>query len=329
MVSVKLHSGQTFISESGASLLDSAKAAGITLEYSCRTGRCGVCKTMVLSGDTEALKGEASLTAEEMAAGMILTCCRRAITDVEIDAEDIGALGDIEVKTLPCRIDTITYLADNVVEVILRVPPASKLHYLPGQYLDVIGAGGLRRSYSIANAQRTDGKLELQIRQVEHGSMSRYWFGDAKPNDLLRLEGPLGTFCLRDKSASTLIFLATGTGIAPVKAMLEQLQGNPELAAGKKIFIYWGGRSLTDIYWAPHLEGLNAVFIPVLSRPDAQWQGRTGYVQTALLDDGIELDHAVVYACGSESMIHSAREALNSAGLPVKHFYSDAFVSSN
>jgi CDP-4-dehydro-6-deoxyglucose reductase len=329
MVSVKLHSGQTFGSEPGTSLLDSAKAAGITLEYSCRTGRCGVCKTAVLRGETEAFKGEASLTAEEQASGMILTCCRYAVSDVEIDAEDIGALGDIAVKTLPCRIDTITHLAANVVEVTLRVPPTSKLHYLPGQYLDVIGEGGLRRSYSIANAQRVDGKLELQIREVEQGVMSRYWFDNAKPNDLLRLEGPLGTFCLRDKEASTIVFLATGTGIAPVKAMLEQLQGSLGLAVGKNILIYWGGRTQEDIYWAPRLEGLTATFIPVLSRATADWQGRRGYVQNAMLDDGIDLTQAVVYACGSEDMIHSARKALTIAGLPVKHFYSDAFVSSN
>lgn len=329
MASVKLLNGQTFSSEPGTSLLDSAKAAGITLEYSCRTGRCGVCKATVLSGDTEALRGETSLTAEEVAAGMILTCCRHAISDLEIDAEDIGALGDIEIKTLPCRIDKITRLADNVVEVVLRVPPTSKLHYLPGQYLDVIGEGGLRRSYSVANAPRADGKLELQIREVEQGSMSRYWFTAAKPNDLLRLEGPLGTFCLRDKNASTIVFLATGTGIAPVKAIIEQMLANPDLAADKKILIYWGGRNVGDIYWTPHFDGLNALFIPVLSRAGADWHGRTGYVQAALFDDGIDLTQAVVYACGSEDMIHSAREALTNAGLPVKNFYSDAFVSSN
>ncbi|MFJ4343855.1 FAD-binding oxidoreductase [Pseudomonas sp. NPDC089401] len=329
MASVKLQNGKSFSSESGTSLLDSAKAAGLTLEYSCRTGRCGVCKTTVVCGETEALREETSLTAEERAAGMILTCCRHATSDVEIDAEDLGALGNIVVKTVPCRIDSITRLADNVVEVVLRVPPTGKLDYLPGQYLDVIGEGGLRRSYSIANAQREDGKLELQIREVEQGMMSQYWFGTAKHNDLLRLEGPLGTFCLRDTEAGTIVFLATGTGIAPVKAMLEQLLGNPELAAGKKIHIYWGGRHPGDIYWTPQLEGLNAEFIPVLSRPHPDWPGRTGYVQKALLDDGIELADAVIYACGSEDMIHSARSALTDAGLPAKHFYSDAFVSSN
>jgi CDP-4-dehydro-6-deoxyglucose reductase len=329
MVQVKVQSGKTFSSESGTSLLDSAKSAGVTLEYSCRTGRCGVCKTRVICGETEAFREETSLTTEEKAAGMILTCCRHAISDTEIDAEDLGALGDIAIKTLPCRIDSITRLANNVAQVILRVPPTGKLSYLPGQYLDIIGEGGLRRSYSIANAQREDGKLELQIREVEQGVMSQYWFGSAKHNDLLRLEGPLGTFCLRDREASTIVFLATGTGIAPVKAMLEQLQGNPELATGKKIFIYWGGRTPGDIYWTPQLEGLDAAFIPVLSRANGDWPGRTGYVQKALLDDGIELTDAVIYACGSEDMIHCARDALTAAGLPAKHFYSDAFVSSN
>lgn len=310
-------------------MLDSAKAAGITLQYSCRTGRCGVCKTTVLRGETEAFREETSLTAEERTAGMILTCCRHVVSEVEIDAEDLGALGDIVVKTLPCRIDSLARLADNVVEVVLRVPPTGKFNYLPGQYLDVIGEGGLRRSYSIANAQRKDGKLELHIRKVEQGMMSNYWFGSAKQNDLLRLEGPLGTFCLRDKEAGTIVFLATGTGIAPVKAMLEHLLGNHELATGKKIYVYWGGRTPGDIYWTPQLEGLNVEFIPVLSRVHADWPGRTGYVQKALLEDGIELADAVIYACGSEDMIHSARDALTAAGLPAKHFYSDAFVSTD
>jgi CDP-4-dehydro-6-deoxyglucose reductase len=206
MASVKLHNGKAFSSEAGTSMLDSAKTEGITLEYSCRTGRCGVCKTKVISGETEAFKDETSLTPDERAAGFILTCCRHALTDVEIDAEDLGALGNIVVRTLPCRIDTISKLTDNVVEVILRLPPNNKFTYLPGQYLDIIGEAGLRRSYSIANSQRADGKLELQIREVEQGMMSQYWFTRAKSNDLLRLEGPLGTFSLREKEVRNIIF---------------------------------------------------------------------------------------------------------------------------
>ncbi|MFL1490563.1 FAD-binding oxidoreductase [Pseudomonas antarctica] len=329
MASVKISNGKSFSSAAGDSMLDSARAEGLTLEYSCRTGRCGVCKAKVLSGETEAFRDELSLSAEESQCGYILTCCRYALTDVELDVEDIGALGDIKTRTLPCRIDSIGVLASNVVEVVLRLPPNSKFTYLPGQYLDVIGPEGVRRSYSIANAHREDEKLELHIREVELGVMSAYWFGVAKGNDLLRLEGPLGTFSLREKDARSIVFLATGTGIAPVKAMLEQIMTAPEIVKGKQIYVYWGGRTENDIYWQPDLKRLNAVFTPVLSRAGSSWGGRTGYVQAAVMEDFIDLTQVVVYACGSETMIFSARETLQKAGLPDRNFYADAFVRSN
>lgn len=329
MASVKICNGKNFDSMVGESMLDNARAQGIVLEYSCRTGRCGVCKAKVVSGETAAFKGELSLTDEERDAGYILTCCRYAQSDVELDVEDISALADISIRTLPCRIDTIEKLAHNVVEVTLRLPPNSKFTYLPGQYLDVIGAGGVRRSYSIANAHRTDEKLELHIREVEQGVMSQYWFSNAKVNDLLRLEGPLGTFSLRKKELKNIVFLATGTGIAPVKAMLEEMLNTPAAVAGKNIYIYWGGRTQSDIYWKPDFLALDPVFIPVLSRPDSSWMGRTGYIQTALLEDSVDLAESVVYACGSEDMIFSAHEVLVAAGLSAKNFYSDAFVRSN
>lgn len=329
MASVKISNGKSFNSVAGDSMLDSARAQGLTLEYSCRTGRCGVCKALVLGGVTETIREELSLSPEESREGYVLTCCRYALTDVDLDVEDIGALADIKVKTLPCRIDTIDTLSCHVAKVVLRLPPNSKFTYLSGQYLDIIGPGGVRRSYSIANAQREDEKLELHIREVEQGVMSAYWFSSAKVNDLLRLEGPLGTFSLREKDVKNIVFLATGTGIAPVKAMLEQISKMPEVAAGKKIFVYWGGRTEDDIYWQPDLAGLDAVFIPVLSRMGGTWAGRKGYIQAALIEDAVDLNQTVVYACGSEDMIFSAREALIVAGLPPSSFYSDAFVRSN
>ncbi len=159
--------------------------------------------------------------------------------------------------------------------------------------------------------------------------MSQYWFGEIAINDLLRIEGPLGTFALRNTSVTNLVFLATGTGIAPVKAILEQLKSNPEQVANKKIWIYWGGRRTTDFYWQPELDILPVTFVQVLSRPNDSWDGRIGYIQNAVEDDGILMTDAVVYACGSELMIHSAKEKLIALGLPQKNFYSDAFVSSN
>lgn len=308
--------------------MESARQQGIALEHSCRTGRCGVCKAKLISGETDVLQAEGSLTEEDEADGLILTCCRAATTDIQLDVEDLGELGSIQIITLPCRVDSLQYLSDDVVEIVLRTPPASRLEYLPGQYVDMIGKDGLRRSYSIANAPREDGKITLQIRKVEQGEMSQYWFEEAKANDLLRMEGPLGTFCLRKNNASQLILLATGTGIAPVKAMLERLAVAPEANTYSHIHLYWGGRTEKDIYWRPWFESLPLTFTPVLSRtPD--WQGRKGYVQQAVIDDGHNLSDAVVYACGSEAMIHSAHKQLVASGLNNKQFYSDAFVSSN
>lgn len=325
---VTLANAKKFAVANDKTILLEASANGIVLEYSCRTGRCGVCKAQVTHGETRLLRAEEALTPEEHLSGVILTCCRAAVTDIELDIDDLGRLADIETKTVPCRLDSLDLLAPDVVQVTLRLPPASKLKYLAGQYVDVIWQGA-RRSYSIANAVQTDGKLVLQIRHVQQGLMSQYWFNEAKINDLLRLEGPLGTFCLRTTDPSNLIFLATGTGIAPVKAMLEELVMSPDLAMGKSVYVYWGGRVAHDIYWQVAFEQLNLKFIPVLSRPSTDWTGRSGYVQQALLEDGVDLTDAVVYACGSDDMIHSARQQLTSAGLHPKKFYSDAFVSSN
>lgn len=329
MTTVTLSNEKTFLCEPGLTLLDSAKKHGLVLEYSCRSGRCGVCRAVAM-GDTEVIHHDESvLSPEEVASGYILTCCRTALSDVQLDIEDLSLFADIKSKTFPCRVDSFTRLSDDVVEVFLRLPPTSPLNYVPGQYVDVIGKNGVRRSYSIANAPRRDGKLGLQIRQVLGGVMSQYWFDEIASNDLLRIEGPLGTFALRNTSATNLVFLATGTGIAPVKAILEQLKSNPEQVANKKIWIYWGGRYTTDFYWQPELDSPPITFVKVLSRPDDTWSGRIGYVQNVVEDDGILLADAVVYACGSEHMIHSAKEKLVTLGLPQKNFYSDAFVSSN
>lgn len=325
---VTLANSISFEAEQSQTILEAARAKNIALEHSCRTGRCGVCKAKVSQGTTEAVKSEESLTEKEQAEGFILTCCRSVSTDVQLAIEDLGELGKIEVKTLPCRINDIHQLADDVIEVVLRTPPNSKLEYLPGQYVDMIGKDGLRRSYSIANAPRDDGQVTLQIRKVENGEMSHYWFSEAKSNDLLRMEGPLGTFCLRKTKASTLILLATGTGIAPVKAILEQLSASPELNTYSQIHVYWGGRTKQDLYWQPDFADLQLNYTPVLSR-SFNWEGTKGYIQQAVLADGLNLKESVVYACGSENMIHDAYAQLTAAGLAENQFHSDAFVSSN
>lgn len=307
-------------------MLDAALRADVSLLYSCRTGRCGTCKGRLRGGSTASLHEEVGLTASEREAGWVLTCVRTALSDVELDIEDLGNLKLAVPRTLPCRIQELDRLTGDVLRVVLRLPPGSVFDYRPGQYIDVIGHGGLRRSYSVANAPAAHRQLELHIRRVDGGTMSDYWFGAAKLNDLLRLHGPLGTFFLRDVADADLVFLATGTGIAPVKAMLEEL--DTQTAAPRSVTVYWGGRVPADLYWDTRGVGTAHRFAPVLSRAAAAWDGARGHVQDLLLAEEREWGRTIVYACGSDAMIHDARRQLVAAGLGEGRFFSDAFVCS-
>lgn len=328
MATVSLANTKQFSCAAETTILDAAQTQGIVLEHSCRTGRCGACKAKVISGLTQIMKPENSLTNEDLEQGYILTCARTAVDDVNLDIEDLGRLGSIKIKTLPSRIDNIQKLAPDVIKIMLRLPPNNNFEYLSGQYIDVIAQNGLRRSYSIANSRSVSDKIELHIRQVQEGEMSEYWFNHAKENDLLRFEGPHGTFCFREKSHKNIVFLATGTGIAPIKSILEDLNLMGESLTDKKFYIYWGGRTPEDIYWRPEFAQLNLSFNPTLSRASDNWNGRRGYIQDAVLADNIDLTDSVIYACGSDAMIHSAQKLLFLHGLEIKNFYSDAFVSS-
>ena len=218
------------------------------------------------------------------------------------------------------------------MQVVLRTPPGNTLEFLAGQYINIIGPNGVRRSYSIANAPRADGKIELHIKKLEGGELSAYWFNTAQVNDLLRFEGPLGTFFMRQPWPRKLILMATGTGLAPIKGLLEQLQTASGDKAKPEVHVYWGNRAETDIY--TELAELRFAldtglhFHPILSRAGNAWKGRTGYIQDAVVQDHPNLADCAVYACGSNTMIQSAKQLLIESGLPSNQFYSDAFVSS-
>jgi CDP-4-dehydro-6-deoxyglucose reductase len=326
---VRISSGRQFEAVSDATLLDAAQVASITLPYSCKTGRCSTCKGKVLEGTTRALHDELGLTPAEREAGWILTCVRAASTDVRLEIEDLGAMVIYPARTFACRIQSLHRLAPDVVKVLLRFPPAVAPQFHAGQYVDVIGPGSVRRSYSIANAPSPDKLLELHIRQVPGGAMSDYWFGAAKVNDLLRINGPLGTFVLGDVADRDVVFLATGTGIAPVKAMLEALNTRgSEAPSPRSVTVYWGGRRREDIYCGLPDPGGPFRFVPVLSRATADLSCTHGHVQDVALTERSDWTRAVVFACGSDAMIHSARDALQAAGLDSRNFHSDAFVCS-
>lgn len=338
MPTIRLTSGTAFPADEQQTLLDAALAADITLDHSCRSGRCSSCKARQVSGSTEALHEETGLSTAEREQGWILTCVRRAVSDVEIVADVLAGVHLPAARNFPAKVQSIERLADDVVAVTLRLPPGQVLQYFAGQYIDVtrrdeVRKDGVRRSYSLANAPRADHQLALHVRQVPGGEMSRYWFGDIKLNDLLQLRGPLGTFFLRGIAGKSLVLLATGTGIAPIKAMLESVTGLTPADAPREIVVLWGGRVPADLYWDPCSvdlcsAGVALQYVPVLSRADADWSGARGHVQDVLLQQRQDFSDVVVYACGSDAMIQGAREALLAAGLSPGQFHSDAFLCS-
>lgn len=319
--------GIEFDTDNKVSILDSALSSGYVFEYSCKNGQCGVCKTQLLKGETEEIQPQIALTNIERSAGKILTCCCSASTDILIDSENLSALSGIKNKVLPARINTIKFLSASVVEVVLRLPPNSQFTFLEGQYIDVIGPNTVKRSYSIASSSTTN-ELTLIIKKVKSGILSEYWFNEAKVNDLLRIEGPKGTFFIRDPNQS-LIFLATGTGIAPIKAMLEGLDTQENFDNKKMIKVFWGNREENNIVWSPKFKNINVELNYVLSKPSDKWLGLQGYVQNHAIESLEHLDNVSVYACGSNEMILSAKDCFVNAGLKENKFLSDAFLKTN
>ena len=264
---------------------------------------------------------------DDAAAGKALFCQARADSDLTIQVREVDAARDIEIKTLPARVEKLEHLAHDVIRIYLKMPATERLQFLAGQYLEFLLENGKRRAFSIANAPHDDEFIELHIRHVEGGTFTDFVFDSLKDKTVLRIEAPLGTFTLREESDRPMLFIAGGTGFAPIKGMLEHA-----FFAGirRPMTLYWGVRSRRDLYlpdlpeeWMAQHD--NFRFVPVLSEPDADWKGRTGFVHDAVLQDIDNIPEYDVYMAGPPVMVNSAREAFEGKGLSRDYMYSDAF----
>ena len=326
MFRIELKNNKHFSCGEIDTILVGAQKENVNLNYSCKTGRCQSCKARVISGSTNAEFEEIGLREEDKEKGYILTCIRTPTSDVILDLDDLSDYKLESIKTLPSKINKITKISADVIELELRTPPQSTFNYLPGQYVNFI-KDDYKRSYSIANCNKSS-NLVFFIKRYQGGLFSNYLFDEAKVNDLLRIEGPIGTFFYRNTDKKNVIFLATGTGIAPVKAILEKMNDDNADLLNKNIYLFFGGRFSEDLFWKPEFSNINVNFIPVLSRKAQDWDGSIGYVQDILLSKSINLSDAVVYACGSENMINDSNKILIQNGLSEDSFYSDAFVTT-
>jgi CDP-4-dehydro-6-deoxyglucose reductase len=327
-------SGHHFECEEGETVLAAAIRAGIGLPYGCKNGACGSCKGKVIEGAvTHKPHQQRALTPEEQARGMSLFCCAVPQGDLTIEAREVAGSGDYPVRKMPTRVAGIRKAAPDVAIITLQLPANEALAYRAGQYIEFLLKDGKRRAYSIAAAPSSlEQTLELHIRHLPGGTFTDHVFNTMKEREILRFEGPLGTFFLREESEKPIILLASGTGFAPVKALVEHMI---HLKSTRPVSLYWGGRRPQDLYmhelcekWAAELPHFR--YVPVISDalPEDNWAGRTGFVHLAVMQDFPDLRGFQVYACGAPAMVDAARkDYVEQCKLPADEFYADAFTT--
>jgi len=326
-------SGIQFETQAGESLLAAGIRQGIGLPYGCKDGACGSCKCKLVSGQVAHSNFQRkALSEEEEAQGFVLTCSARALSDITLESRQVTPAGALPVKKMPTRVSSLLRKTEDVVLMQLQLPANDSFVYRAGQYVEFIMRDGARRSYSMANAPSHGTGVELHIRHMPGGRFTDLVFGSMKEKDILRIEGPMGSFFLREESSKPMVFVASGTGFAPLKALLEHMQ---HCGITRPVTLYWGGRRPADLYmddWVhaqcaamPHMR-----YVPVVSDalPEDGWQGRTGFVHLAVLQDFPDLSGHQVYACGAPIVVDSAkRDFCAQASLPVEEFFADAFTS--
>ena len=328
-------SGRTFIAQTDEALLAAAIRSGIGLPYGCKDGACGSCKCKKLEGTiiqgTHQLK---ALSVEEAAQGFILTCCATALSDVVIESRNVTDESAFPIKKMPTRVASLVKASHDVMVMRLQLPAADVFKYHAGQYVEFLLRDGDRRAYSMANAPHTqldNPGVELHMRHMPGGKFTDHVFSAMKEKEILRVEGPFGSFYLREDSTKPMVLLASGTGFAPIKAIIEHMQFK---GIARPAVLYWGGRRPEDLYMHDWILGKTAEmpnlrYVPVISDAliEDVWTGRTGFVHNAVLQDTKDLSGHQVYACGAPIVVDSAQAAYVAAGLPADEFFADSFVT--
>lgn len=323
-------SGHRFMVEAGDTVLNAALEAGFSLPYGCRNGACGACKGRVLEGRVAHGRHQAhALTAQDEAAGLALFCCAEPQSDLVIECREVSDASLLPPRIMPCRVETLEHVAHDVMVMRLKLPSNERLQFAAGQYIEFLLKDGRRRAFSLANAPHDDTLLELHLRLIPGGQFTQYVFSEMKEKTILRMEGPLGSFFLREDSDKPIIFIAGGTGFAPVKGMIEHAIHHK---MPRRMVLYRGVHALRDLYMnalPERWQRENGIeYVPVLSDPlpEDDWHGRSGLVHHAVLQDYPDLSAYQVYCCGAPAMVEAAHRDFVAAGLPPDEFFSDAFT---
>ncbi len=315
-----------FTVDEGETVLAAGLRQRFMLPFGCQSGGCGSCRVRLLQGEVEHRMPPPALSAAEIEAGYMLMCLAQPKSDLTIDLHQPPQLENLRPRQLPCRALSREMLADDVIRFVVKLPKGERFDYLPGQYIDFLLEDGRRRSFSLANAPNGE-TLEMHLRITPGGRFARWVQREMPDRAILRFEGPLGAFYIREKPERPIVMVAGGTGFAPLKAMLEGL-----FAAGLKrpVHLFWGARRRADLYlhalveqWARQHPLFR--YTPVLSEPDADWRGETGLVHEAVLRAHPQLGGHAAYLSGPPAMVRAGKDAFIAAGLDADHLYYDSF----
>ena len=322
--------GHRLIAREGETVLEAGLRQGLNLPYVCRDGACGVCKGRILKGTVDyGTYQEGVLTEAEKAEGKALFCCAKPLSDLDIECHEVDKSRQFPIKIMQFRVQKMEQAAPDVMLLELLPEGDERMNFVAGQYVAVQLDDGTKRSYSIANPPHETEHLQLHIRLVEGGRFTGHVFNGMKEGDVLQVEGPYGSFSLREEDDKPIIFMSGGCGFGAIKGMMEHAF---EVGLDRSMTLYWGAKSPVDLYsdlpekW--QREHDNFKFIPVLSEPKPEygWQGRTGLVHEAILQDYERLNDYQVYACGSPGMVEASRAPFMAKGLPEDQYFSDAFT---
>lgn len=321
---------EIIVARPGETILEAGLRTGIALPFECRSGGCGVCKCAILQGTVDyGVYQPSVLTEAERREGKALMCCATPLSDLDLECEGIGAVAGFPVRTFMARVEKLEHLTHDVMRVDLKVVDGAPIEFQAGQYINIVLEDRERRAFSFTTAPEASDLIELHIKLIPGGAFTTYVFNAMKPGDVLRCEGPLGSFHLREDNERPIIFVAGSTGFAPVKSMVEYAF---QVGLKRKMYLYWGVRSLKDMYmkelperWAREHD--NFIFAPILSEPapEDNWTGRTGRVHEAILQDFPDLAGSEVYACGSVNMVETVHTEFLKKGMAEDRCFSDAF----
>ncbi|MCK4706977.1 MAG: 2Fe-2S iron-sulfur cluster binding domain-containing protein [Gammaproteobacteria bacterium] len=317
-----------FHCEANQTVLDAALQQGVTISYGCKNGLCGSCKGSLIAGEITYPDGQPDgISAAEISSNEALFCKATPLTDLSIKVKVIQQQPNIEVKKLPAKVKEIEHLSEDVIQMILQLPAIEPFEFKAGQWIYFVLKDGRKRAFSIANSPNDKNELELQIRHAFGGVFTDFVFNNLKAGALLQIEGPHGTFFYQQDNCPILL-VAGGTGFAPIKGILEEmLEQQPK----QSIHLFWGLRTKKDLYLQDLIknwtEKFNISYTPVLSEPEkgSDWEGKTGYVHQAVLEEYPQLSEYAVYMAGPPQMIQSCQDSFVQAGLDSNKLYFDSF----